>query len=337
MSDRGPPLPSAASPEPGGRAREERIADTVARQHGVVSRAQLLDAGVSSAAIGRRLKTGRLRAFHSGVYLAGPIEPERAREMAAVMASGPGTALSHVNALHVWRLLRFQAPRPVHVSGPVGRHVRRTGIVFHRVSSPWTNDQRTVLDGIPITTPARTLVDVASMLGRREIELALATAEREGLVSGDELARLPQRYPRRPGMTMLRCLIQEQTGPHLTESEAERKCLDVLRSGGLPRPHANVTVGPYRLDLCWPDLGVAIEIDGRAYHSSRARFEGDRQKDNWLRARGIEVIRLTWRQITRKPTETAVLVGQALALAEARRQTAALAALPTRGVDRSRP
>jgi predicted transcriptional regulator of viral defense system len=174
MSERGPPLPSAPSPEPAGRAREERIADTVARQHGVVSRAQLLDAGVSSAAIGRRLKTGRLRAFHSGVYLAGPIEPERAREMAAVMASGPGAALSHVNALHVWRLLRFQAPRPVHVSGPVERHVRRTGIV-------------------------------------------------------------------------------------------------------------------------------------------------------------------TWRQITRKPTETAVLVGQALALAEARRQTAALAALPTRGVDRSRP
>jgi very-short-patch-repair endonuclease len=180
-------------------------------------------------------------------------------------------------------------------------------------------------------------VDVAGMLGRREIELALAMAEREGLVSGEELAALPDRYRGRRGMAMLRSLIQEHTGPHLTDSEAERKCIEILRNGGLPRPHANVTVGPYRLDLCWPDLGVAIEIDGRAYHSATPRFEGDRHKDNWLRVRGIEVIRLTWRQLTRKPTETAVLVGQVLALAEARRRTVVLASPSARGPARPRP
>jgi very-short-patch-repair endonuclease len=326
------PLPSPSpSPDSAGRIREAKISHVVARQHGVVTRAQLFEAGLSSAAIGRRLKAGRLRALHNGVYLAGLMEPERAREMAAVLASGPDAALSHTNALHAWKLLRFEAPRPVHVSGPAASGVRRPGIVFHRLPASWADDERTALDGMPITTPARTLVDVACMLGRREIELALATAEREGLVSGEELALLPDRYPRRPGIPALRSLIHEHTGPHCTESEAERKCLEVLRSGGLPRPHANVTVGPYRLDLFWPDLGVAIEIDGRAYHSSDPRFEGDRQKDNWLRARGIEVIRLTWRRITRQPTETAVLIGQALALAEARRQTAALAAQPARG------
>jgi very-short-patch-repair endonuclease len=236
--------------------------------------------------------------------------------------------------LHAWRLLRFDAPRPIHVSGPPGHDVRRPGIVFHRVTSV-RGDERTVLDGIPITTPARTLVDVACSLGRREVELALATAEREGLISGEELTRLPGRYPRRPGMTMLRELIQDQNGPDFTESEAERLCIELLRSAGLPRPHANVMIGPYRLDLFWPDLGVAIEIDGRAYHGSRSRFEGDRHKDNWLRSRGIEVIRLTWRQITRKPTETAVLVGQALALADARRQRSALAAQAERDAPRS--
>jgi len=337
MSDREPSMPADASSGSAGREREERIADLVARQHGVVTRAQLMGAGVSSAAIGRRLKAGRLRALHGGVYLAGPIEPERAREMAAALAGGPAAALSHTSALHLWKLLRFEAPRPVHVSGPGGRGTQRPGIVFHRVSSPWTDDERAIVDGIPTTTPARTIVDVACMLGRREVELAMATAEREGLISGEELARLPDRYPRRRGMALLRSLVQEQTGPHLTESEAERKCLEVLRSGGLPRPHANVTVGPYRLDLFWPDRDVAVEIDGRAYHSSGARFEGDRRKDNWLRARGIEVIHLTWRQITRKPTETAVLVGQALALAEARRKTTALAARPGRGSDWPRP
>lgn len=96
----------------------------------------------------------------------------------------------------------------------------------------------------------------------------------------------------------------------------------MLRSGGLPRPHANVPVGPYELDLFWPDEGVAIEVDGRAHHSARQRFEGDRRKDNWLRVRGIEVIRLTWGQITRDPVRTAVQVGQILAVARVRRAAA---------------
>jgi very-short-patch-repair endonuclease len=233
-------------------------------------------------------------------------------------AGGPAAVLSHTNALQLWGLLPIDPPRPVHVSIPDSGRGRRPGIAPHRTAR-LAEDERTVVHGIKITRPARTIVDVAGMLSRREVERALATAERQGLVGTAELAGLPDRYPRRPGMPMLRTLLREQAEPHLTRSEAERRCLDLLRAAGLPRPHTNVPIGPYELDLFWPKEGVAVEIDGYAYHASRPRFEGDRRKDAWLRGRGIEVIRLTWRQITRDATATAVLVGRVLALASARR------------------
>lgn len=297
---------------------EERIAQLAARQHGVVTRGQLLEMGLSSSAIVRRGKSGRLRAIHAGVYLAGLVEADAAAEMAAALAGGPSATVSHTSAISLLGLLRMPAPRPVHVSVPGGGRGQRPGIRFHRTGA-LADDERTTVHGIPVTSPARTLVDSVGMLGSRETELALATAEREGLIDAAELARIPDRYRHRRGAAFLRALLREWTGAHLTRSEAERQCLELLCRAGLPRPHTNVVIGPYELDLFWPEERVALEIDGHRYHSSRARFEGDRRKDNWLRARGIEVIRLTWRQIMREPTATAVQVGQALALARARR------------------
>ena len=304
---------------PGAPSAEERIGALAVRQHGVVTRAQLLALGLSPAAVGRRTRAGHLRALHSGVYLVGPLEPERAMEMAGVLAGGPKAVLSHTNALQLWKLLSIKPPRPVHVTVPGGGRGGRKGIVFHRAVA-LDEDERTVLDGIPTTTPIRTIVDAAGMLGHRDVERALATAEREGLVRRSELTGLPDRYPRRAGMAMLRNLLRDEIGPSFTRSEAERRCLELLRRAGLPRPHVNVAVGPYELDLFWPTEGVAVEVDGYKHHSARSRFEGDRRKDAWLRAHGIEVVRLTWRQITRNATATAVQVGQALALARERKR-----------------
>ncbi len=301
---------------------EERTVALAARQHGVITRGQLIDLGMSAAAIGRRLKSGRFRPLHGGVYLVGPLEADCAADMAAVLAGGPAAVLSHTSALRLWGLVRVDRPHPVHVTVPGNGRSRRPGIAFHRVRD-LADDERTAIKGVPVTTPARTIVDAAGMLGRREVELALATAERKGLIGSDELAALPNRYSHRRGMAILRALLREQAGPHFTRSEAERKCLDLLRAGGLPTPHANVAIGPYELDLLWPEEGVAIEIDGWKHHSSRPRFEGDRRKDTWLRGRGIDVIRLSWRQITRQGTATVVQVGQTLALARMRRVLAA--------------
>jgi very-short-patch-repair endonuclease len=296
---------------------EDRIGSVAAAQYGIVTRTQLLEVGLSSAAIERRQKSGRLRALHRGVYLVGPVMLDRTRELAAVLAGGPCAVLSHTSAVPVWGMLSMGGGAPVHVSVPGSGRGGRLGIRFHRVAL--AEDERTVVDGIPITSPFRTLVDIAGILGSREVELAVAAAEREGLITGDELTALPDRYSSRPGMSVLRTLIREGTGPHFTRSEAERRCIDLLRSAGLPRPHTNVPLGPYELDLFWPVEGIALEIDGRAYHTCRHRFEGDRRKDAWLHARGIRVVRLTWRQISRDPIATAVQVGQALALARARR------------------
>lgn len=240
--------------------------------------------------------------------------------MAAVLTGGKDAVLSHVSALRLWELLPMDPPRPVHVTVPGGGRRNREGIVIHR-SVALGVDERTTVHGIPTTAPSRTIADVAGMLGARELERVLATAERERLMEWTELAGLPDRYPRRAGMGMLRALVRKEAGPHFTRSEAERRCLELLRRSGLSRPQANVPVGPYELDLYWPDEGVAIEIDGYAHHRSRPRFEGDRRKDAWLRARGIEVIRLTWRQIVRDPTATAVLIGQVFALNRERRRT----------------
>lgn len=293
-----------------------RVRAVAARQHGVVTRAQMLETGLSSAGVGRRLKAGRVRALHRGVYLLGPLEAERARDMAAVLAGGSHAVLSHTSAAALWGIRGGSRDGPVHVSVPGSGRRGRPGIRFHRITA-LTDDERAVVDGIPITSPGRTLVDLARVLGSRELEDATAQAERQGLVGSDGLDTLLRRHRGRPGVPLLRALLHERTAPDLTRSEAERRCLQLLRTARLPRPHTNVAVGPYELDLFWPREGVAVEIDGRAHHASRPRFEGDRRKDAWLQARGIQVVRLTWRQITRDSVATAVQVGQILALARA--------------------
>ncbi|MEX2529939.1 MAG: type IV toxin-antitoxin system AbiEi family antitoxin domain-containing protein [Gemmatimonadota bacterium] len=298
---------------------DERIAGLAVRQHGAITHGQLTSLGVSTSAISRKLASGWLRRIHRGVYGVVSIESIRAGEMAAVLAGGRSAFLSHTNALGLWGLLRIDPPHPVHITHLGGGRARRAGVVFHRTTS-LAKDERAVADGIPVTTPGRTIVDSAGMLGHREVEMVLARAVRKELISTAELVALPERYHGRTGTPMLRSLLSDAAEPHFTRSEAERRCLALLRAAGLPHPHANVPVGAYELDLFWPKENVAIEIDGYEHHSSRVRFEGDRRKDSWLRARGIEVIRLTWRQITQESVATAVAVGQALAWAQARRR-----------------
>ena len=297
------------------RELQQRIDLVAAQQHGVVTRSQLMVLGLSGSAIGRRLEAGRLQPLHRGVYLVGPVRSHRVTDMAAALAGGPEALISHVSAASLWRMGKVEPPSEVHLSVPGSGRSRRPGIRFHRVAQ-WADDERAVVDGIPVTSPARTLLDLAGMVGVRELERAAAFAMREGLIDSGELARLPERYLRRPGLAMVRSLLRDLEGPSFTRSEAERRCLDLFREAGLPRPHSNVPCGPYELDLFWPDHGVAVEVDGRAHHSSRRRFEGDRRKDMWLRARGIQVIRLTWRQITRDAVASAVQLGQVLARAQ---------------------
>lgn len=296
------------------RKVEDRVAAAAARQHGVVARAQLVEAGLSPSAVARRLRAGRLRPLHRGVYLVGPLSPARAPEMAAVLASGPGAVVSHLSAASLWGVYPGRAGAPVDISVAANRG-RRPGIRVHRVVG-LNAEERTVLDGIPITTPGRTLVDLAAAVGSRELEGAVARAEREGLVAPDALPALVARYRGRPGTPALRAVLEAGGGPALTRSEAEARFLGLVREAGLPAPEANVRVGRYEIDFLWRAEGIAVEVDGFRHHASRPRFEGDRRKDALLLSGGIKVVRLSWRQITREAMATAVQIGQALARAD---------------------
>jgi len=302
-----------------GKSRASAEIEAVAaRQQGVVSRGQLLALGLSAAAIGRRVAAGHLRPVCAGVYQVGPIPAPNAKEMAAVLAAGPGAVLSHGSALRMWGVGKADIGRPIHVSVPDRWIRRRPGIVFHR-SGLLDPSERAIQAGIPVTAPLRTLVDLAGTLGSHELGRAVAAVERGGLLKPADREKLDAHYRGRRGVVLLRTLLEAGSAHHFTRSEAERRFMELLRSAGLPPAHTNVAQGPFELDFFWPQLNVAVEVDGFAFHGSRAKFENDRRKDAWLLARGIQMVRVTWRQITREPIVVAVQVGQALALAQASR------------------
>lgn len=294
---------------------ERHIADIAMRQHAVVTLDQLTAIGISSSAVKRRVRSDRMSRIHRGVFQVGPMTLPLTRPMAAVLACGPSALLSYDDAGALWSLFSAGGDGSVHVT-VVGATRSRPNIRIHRVRSLGV-DERAVHHGIPVTSPARTILDLAGRLGSREIENMLARAEREGLTRAEDVLSLLGRYPRRRGARALRAIIGSTGGPTLTRSPLEKEFAKLLRDTGLPFPMLNVPFGPYELDAFWPDLSFAVEVDGFAYHGNRARYEGDRQKDLWLKSRGITVLRLSWRQITRRPLATAVQLGQSLALARA--------------------
>jgi very-short-patch-repair endonuclease len=266
------------------------IAPIAARQRGLVTRAQMLEGGVSAAAIDARLKAGTLRAVYRGVYLVGPVVPADMAELAAVLACGP----------------------TVDVAVRRGRGCRVTGIRSHRLPA-LRPDEVTEHDGMPVTTPSRTILDVAHELGRRDLERVVAGAERLELLDRAELRRLIAVHPRRPGVAALRSLLTDRAPAALTRSEAEERFLGLVRRAQLPTPETNVPIGIYRVDVLWRRERVVVEVDGFAFHRSRGRFEGDRRRDARLLADGYRVVRVTWEQMEHEPEAMLVRLGRILA------------------------
>jgi very-short-patch-repair endonuclease len=269
--------------------REDVVAVLAARQHGLVTTGQLLGAGITNDAIRRRVESGRLRRLHRGVYLVASLPAQFTPEMAGVLACGDSAVLSHHSAAALWGI-RPPHRGDIHVT--VRRKVRgREGVRVHRTSDV----ERTRQHGIPITTPARTIDDLARLIPQRDLDRAVEQAI---------ILRLP-------GRAELEALQDE---PSLTRSEAEARLLELIRAAELPRPLTNVRVHGHEVDLYWPEHRLVVEVDGFAYHSSRAAFERDRLRDARLQAHGLRVSRVTWRQIAGTPE--AVLVRLASALAQ---------------------
>jgi predicted transcriptional regulator of viral defense system len=277
------------------------MARLAARQHGVVARRQLTELGLGRHAIGWLIKRGRLHVIHRGVYAVGHRRLTRdGMWMAAVLAAD--AVLSHRSAAASWGI-RESARRTIELTGP--REQRHPGLIVHRVRLP--PDETTTLRGIPVTTPARTLLDLAGILDAHRLARAAERAEALRLGSPTSLDDLTNRYPRRKGTKNLKRLIKEhRIVPTTTANDLERRFLTFLDANALPRPLVNESLDPNTTpDFRWPDHRLIVELDGFETHGTRQAFERDRARDRRLLAEGWRVARITKRQLEEDPGELA--------------------------------
>lgn len=294
------------------RPRDRIIADLAAKQYGVVSRAQLLEAGIGPGAINTRLTGHRLHRLHRGVYAVGHMAlMPLAREMAAVLACGEGAAISHRSAAVLWHLLE---PSAAAIDVTVRRQSSRSrpGLVIHRTRR-LAPDEIKHLRGLPLTAVPRTLVDLAESASDRELESAYGQALVRRLASPERVRAALARHAYRRGAARLRALVEGGEGPAITRSEAEERFLALVRAAELPPPEVNVRVNDHEVDFLWRDEGLVVEIDGFRFHSSREAFERDRRRDARLQAAGVRVMRVTWRQAADDTYATLARLVQALA------------------------
>jgi very-short-patch-repair endonuclease len=293
--------------------RDATIASLAARQYGVVSTRQLLAAGVGHDAIATRVRRHTLHRLHRGVYAVGhTVLVPLAREMAAVLACGPGAAISHRSAAVLWRLLP-DANGPIDVT-VVRSGRRRPGLRIHRSTSLGADDV-TTLRGIPTTTPTRAILDLAEQAPERELERALDEALVQKLTSETALVAAVQNAPGRRGAPRITNLLARGGPPALTRSEAEERFLQLIRAAGLEAPDVNARIGNHVVDFLWRRHRLVVEIDGFQYHSSRKAFERDRRRDAELAAAGYRVIRITWMQLTQEPYSVIARLSPALHVA----------------------
>ncbi len=252
--------------------------------------------------------------MHRGVYalVASAALPPLATERAAVLACGDSALLGCHSAAAVWRIRPFLAGDVdvLVVGKETGR--RRPGICVHRVADLHPRD---VLqhDGIPITSPARTLLDVAPDLSERSLERAFDEALVRKIMSLGAVNAVLARYPHARGAGRIRALAQSDRKTTATRSKGEERFLTMVRNSHLPEPEVNVRLGRFVADFLWRPERVVLEVDGYDYHRGRRAFERDHQRDAEHQHSDFLVIRATWRQL--EDTPEAVLVWVATALA----------------------
>ena len=289
------------------------ILAVAARQHGAIVWEQLTDLGLGRGGIEHRVKRGFLRALQRRVHLCGRQEPDLlARTLAAVLVCGERAVGSHAAAAAMWGI-RPAPTGPVDVTILAGR-ARHAGIRAHTTGSLALGDIRT-LHGIPVTSPARTVLDIAADLPSRDVAAAMEQAQIKRLVTKRDVEATLDRAPRRPGGPVVRGLVAE---PAFTRSEAERLLVKLLRAAKLPRPAFNATAERFEVDAVWRIERVVLEFDSHAFHATRAAFERDRRRDAVLTRAGYLVLRTTWTELTTEPHALIARIAEALVLARER-------------------
>jgi very-short-patch-repair endonuclease len=280
------------------------VGDLADRQHGVVSREQLMAAGVGRSAIVRGVESGRLRPVFRGIYAVGHVALRReGRWMAAMLACGPAAVLSHRTAATIWGLLAGP-PIPIDVITSAGRGRKHAGITTHRTRlDPF---DALVIDDLRVTTPSRTIVDLAATLSGRMLRDVVERAQDLGRFDRNDLKATLARGARRPGTRRLEDLLtlmapdEDQTRSHL-----ERLFLRLTRKAKLPRPAPNHEIGGRKRDFVWCEHRLVVETDGYRYHSSRTARRRDNRRDRQLTTLGWRPVRFTYEEIAFEPAEVA--------------------------------
>lgn len=275
---------------------DRRVLELAEKQHQLITWEQLRELGASTRWVAARLRRGWLQRVHRGVYRVGTLRTWRSHWLAAVLACGEGAALSHRSAAALWEIRKSDS-RVSDVTVPARGRRRRRGIAVHPVARLPSTDV-TTRERIPVTTPARTLLDLASVLTPRALERAIDEAAHGDLCSEDDLLAIAEAHPTRSGTRALnKVLRSHRIGSTVTRSELEELFLRLCDRHLLPRPEVNVPVGPFVADFLWRDRSLIVETDGHRSHGTRAAFERDRARDARLVGRGYRVIRLTYRQV----------------------------------------
>lgn len=256
-------------------------------------------------AIRHRLRTGRLRPVMRGVYSVGrPELSERGRWMATVLASGPGALLSHRSAAQLWGILghhdsrrRTSSAVDVVVARPTTGG--RPGVRLHRRVG-LRDCECCEVDGIPVTDPVSTLVDIAPGLSEPELERAVNEACQRGLVDPDGLRAALRTFPKRSGVGRLRRLLDRDDFA-VTDKHLEQRFLPIALAAGLPVPETQVLVNGHRVDFFWRSLGLVVEADSLRYHRTAAKQTVDQRRDQAHTAAGLTPLRFTHRQVFYEP------------------------------------
>jgi very-short-patch-repair endonuclease len=291
-------------------AGEAAVAWVASRQLALITVPQLHIAGVARGGVRRRRENGSLHPMYRGVYLVGhPIPPPGALELGAVLTCGQRTLVSHRSAAGLWG---FAKPPVGDVEVTViARGCRsRAGLRVHQVETLAAAD-RAECRGIPITAPARSVIDYAATASAAEAERAIAEAFALKLLTEPQLHAAIDRAPHRAGVAIVRAILGQPGGPSRTRSGGEGAMLRLIRAAGLPAPRTNYSVAGFTADFCWPDVRLIVEVDGHPFHSSRPAVERDHRRDIIHRQAGYEVIRFTARQLEDAPVYVATVIARA--------------------------
>jgi predicted transcriptional regulator of viral defense system len=302
----------------------QALALVAARQLALFTTSQAIDAGFTEWAIRRNLRTGAwVRVRHGVLAVGGSPATWEQSVLAAVMATGPHAVASHDTAAELWNLPELGA-RTLEVTTDRPSWGRQPGVRSHRTIT-FLGEEHTVRHGIPVTTVARTIVDVSARYSVVQLGEAVDEAMRKGRLRLDALRRCVTEVSPAPGRRMSRVhhvLRKRLPGYEPGESDLEMRVLRAVVGAGLPEPVQQYRVAlagrRCRIDLAYPELALAIEVDGWEHHRTRTAFDSDRARENDLVAAGWRVLRFTSRS---EPAEIARLV--AALLAELSRESAA--------------